>query len=156
MPRRAKILRREINPDPRYGSRSLQRLINKVMLSGKKSTAELIVYDAMDIIERQTRKNPVDTFDAALRNATPILEVKPRRVGGATYQVPVEIRGDRRIALAMRWLINSARARQARSMSEKLAGELMDAANGQGASVKKRDDTHRMADANKAFVHYRW
>jgi small subunit ribosomal protein S7 len=156
MPRRAKILRRDIQPDAKYGSRSVQRMINKVMISGKKSTAERIVYEAMQIIERQTRKNPLDTFEQALRNATPVLEVKPRRVGGATYQVPIEIRGERRMTLAMRWLVNSARGRNARSMAEKLAGELLDAANGQGATVKKRDDTHRMAEANKAFVHYRW
>ncbi len=156
MPRRAKIVRREVLPDPRYQSRTVSRLINRVMVCGKKSVAERVVYGAMDIVEKQTRRNPLDTFELALRNATPMLEVKPRRVGGATYQVPVEIRGDRRQALAMRWLINAARARGPRAMAEKLAAEIMDAANNQGAAVKKRDDTHRMAEANKAFVHYRW
>lgn len=156
MPRRARVVRREVPPDPKYGSRILQRFINKVMMRGKKSLAERIVYGALDLIERQTRQNPLDVFEQALRNVTPVLEVKPRRVGGATYQVPVEIRGDRRISLAMRWLIQSARARSGRSMIEKLAAELMDAARGQGATVKRRDDVHRMAEANKAFAHYRW
>jgi small subunit ribosomal protein S7 len=127
-----------------------------MMMRGKKSLAERIVYGALDSIERQARQNPLDVFDQAMRNATPVLEVKPRRVGGATYQVPVEIRGDRRVSLAMRWLINSARSRPGRSMIDKLAAELTDAARGQGATVKRRDDVHRMAEANKAFAHYRW
>jgi small subunit ribosomal protein S7 len=156
MPRRARVVKREIAPDGRYGSKILARFINKLMLGGKKSIAERIVYDALERAENQLRRPPVDIFEQALRNATPVLEVKPRRVGGATYQVPVEIKGDRRISLAMRWLIASARARNGRSMSEKLAGEILDAFHGQGATVKKRDDTHRMADANKAFAHYRW
>lgn len=156
MPRRAKVEKREIAPDPKYNNKMLARFINKVMIKGKKSTAEGIVYDALDLIEHQTRRNPVDTFEQALRNATPVLEVKPRRVGGATYQVPVEIRGDRRISLAMRWLINYSRGRSGHSMAEKLAGELLDASRGLGASVKKREDTHKMAEANKAFAHYRW
>ncbi len=156
MPRRARVVRREIPPDPKYGSRILARFINKMMMRGKKSLAERIVYGALDAIERQMRQNPLDVFDQAMRNATPVLEVKPRRVGGATYQVPVEIRGDRRVSLAMRWLINSARSRPGRSMIDKLAAELMDAARGQGATVKRRDDVHRMAEANRAFAHYRW
>jgi small subunit ribosomal protein S7 len=126
------------------------------MIDGKKSVAERIVYGALERAEAQIRRPAADVFDQALRNVTPVLEVKPRRVGGATYQVPVEIKGDRRTSLAMRWLIASARGRSGRSMSEKLAAELMDAFNGQGATVKKRDDTHRMAEANKAFAHYRW
>jgi len=156
MPRRARVVRREIPPDPKYGSRTLAKFINKVMMNGKKSLAERIVYTALDAVERQTRQNPIDAFDQAMRNVTPVLEVKPRRVGGATYQVPVEIRGDRRVSLAMRWLIASARNRPGRSMAEKLAAEMLDASRGQGATVKRKDDTHRMAEANKAFAHYRW
>src|SRR5215217_6755308 len=156
MPRRAKVEKRIVLPDPRYNSRVLAKFINKMMLRGKKSTSERIVYTAMGLIETRMRRNPIDVFDTAMRNATPVLEVKPRRVGGATYQVPVEIRGERRISLAMRWLVNSARSRSGRSMVEKLAGELMDAAQGTGATVKRRDDVHRMAEANKAFAHYRW
>jgi small subunit ribosomal protein S7 len=156
MPRRARVERREVAPDARFGSRQLTRFINKVMHGGKKSTAERIVYNAMDIMERNARRNPVDIFDGAMRNAMPVLEVKPRRVGGATYQVPVEIKGDRRVSLAMRWLIGSARSRGGRTMADKLAAELLDAFHGQGATVKRRDDVHRMAEANKAFSHYRW
>lgn len=156
MPRRARVVRRAIESDARYGNRTLAKFMNKIMARGKKSLAESIVYDALDRIEKQTRRSPIDTFEQAIRNATPILEVKPRRVGGATYQVPVEIKGDRRFALAIRWLIGSARARGGRSMAEKLAAELLDAAHGTGATVKKRDDVHRMAEANKAFAHYRW
>ncbi len=156
MPRRARVLKREVDPDSRFGSRTLTRFISKLMVSGKKSTAERIVYSALDSIERTARRSPIDVFDLALRNATPVLEVKPRRVGGATYQVPVEIKGDRRNSLAMRWLIASARSRSGRSMAEKLAAELRDASQGQGATVKKKDDVHRMAEANKAFAHYRW
>src|SRR5207253_5890784 len=150
MPRRARVIKREVPPDPRFGSRTLTRFMNKLMLNGKKSLAERIVYTAMDAIERTARRSPIDVFDTALRNVTPVLEVKPRRVGGATYQVPVEIKGDRRNSLAMRWLIASARARNGHSMAEKLANELRDASQGQGATVKKRDDVHRMAEANKA------
>jgi len=156
MPRRARVVRRPIVPDARYGNRTISKFINNVMGRGKKSLAESIVYDALDRIEKQTHRNPVDTFEQAIRNATPVLEVKPRRVGGATYQVPVEIRGDRRFALAMRWLLSSARARSGHSMAERLAAELLDCAHGTGATVKKRDDVHRMAEANKAFAHYRW
>jgi len=150
------VVRRDVPPDARYGSKSISRFINKVMIDGKKSIAESIVYIALERAENQLRRPAVDVFDQALRNATPVLEVKPRRVGGATYQVPVEIRGDRRVSLAMRWLIASARSRSGKTMADKLASELLDAFHGQGATVKKRDDTHRMADANKAFAHYRW
>jgi small subunit ribosomal protein S7 len=156
MPRRARVVKRVVPPDAKYQSEDLAKFINRIMYSGKKSTAEHIVYKSMDLLEAQTRRNPLDTFEQALRNATPVVEVKPRRVGGATYQVPVDIRTERRAALAMRWLITSARARKGHSMAEKLAAELSDAASGQGATVKKREDTHRMAEANRAFVHYRW
>lgn len=156
MPRRGKVERREVPPDPKYGSRTLQKFINKVMRNGKKSLAERIVYTALDLVERQTRRNPLEVFEQAVRNATPVLEVRPRRVGGATYQVPIEIRGERRLSLAMRWLVESARARTGRSMAEKLAAELIDAANGVGATIRRRDELHRMAEANKAFSHYRW
>src|SRR5919202_5957447 len=140
MPRRSRVVKRDIPADARFGSKNLARFINKIMLDGKKSLAERIVYGALDRIEAQTHRNPVDVFDLAIRNATPMLEVKPRRVGGATYQVPVEIRGDRRLSLAMRWLIDSARSRGGRSMAEKLAAEILDASHGQGATVKKRED----------------
>lgn len=156
MPRRGKVVRRPVIPDPKFQSPMISRIINKVMVKGKKSLAERIVYQSLDIIEERAKKSPVDTLEQAMRNVTPYLEVKPRRVGGATYQVPVEIRGERRTALAVRWLLRSARARTGRSMAEKLAGEILDASQGQGASVKRRDDTHRMAEANRAFAHYRW
>jgi small subunit ribosomal protein S7 len=156
MPRRAKIEKREILPDGKYGSRTITMFVNKIMERGKKSTAERIMYAALERIEGQTRRNPMDTFEAAIRNATPTIEVKPRRVGGATYQVPVDIRAERRMALAIRWLLRSARARGGRSMAERLAAALMDAAQTQGATIKRREDTHRMAEANRAFVHYRW
>ena len=156
MPRRSRVVHREVPPDPRFGSRTLMKFINRVMMDGKKGLAERIVYHALDIVERQAHQNPVDIFDQAMRNVTPVLEVKPRRVGGATYQVPVEIRGERRTSLAMRWLIAAARNRPGKTMEEKLASELMDASRNQGATVKKREDTHRMAEANKAFAHYRW
>ena len=156
MPRRGRAPRRELIPDGKYHSKPLQAFINKMMIGGRKSVAERIVYSALDAAEAQSRRPAIDIFDQALRNATPAVEVKPRRVGGATYQVPVDIRAERRSSLAMRWLVRSARARRGRSMAEKLAGELLDAAGGQGASVKRREDTHRMAEANRAFVHYRW
>ena len=156
MARRGKASRRDIPADGKYHSKMLRMFINKVMLDGKKSTAERIVYTALDRMEDQAGRPAIDVFDQALRNATPAIEVKPRRVGGATYQVPVDIRAERRTSLAMRWLVRSARARRGRSMAEKLAGELMDASSGQGATVKRREDTHRMAEANRAFVHYRW
>ena len=156
MPRRARATKRAMTPDAKYNSEDLARFINKIMLDGKKSKAERIVYEALDIIEKETKKNPLDIFEQALKNATPVIEVKPRRVGGATYQVPIDIRADRRVALAMRWLRDSARARKGKPMPERLAAELIDASRGQGTTIKKREDTHRMAEANKAFVHYRW
>ncbi len=156
MPRRSHVVHRETLPDSKFGSRSLQKFINRLMIGGKKGLAERIVYTALDIVERQAHQNAVDIFEQAMRNVTPVLEVKPRRVGGATYQVPVEIRGERRTSLAMRWLITTSRGRTGKSMPEKLAAELLDAARGQGATVKRKDDTHRMAEANKAFAHYRW
>jgi small subunit ribosomal protein S7 len=143
-------------PDPRFNSRVLAKFINRIMTRGKKSTAERLVYGAFDLVESSAKRNPMEVFELALRNVTPTLEVKPRRVGGATYQVPVEIKGERRMALAMRWLIGAARSRTGRSMSEKMAAELLDASKGLGATIKRRDDTHRMAEANKAFAHYRW
>ena len=156
MPRRTRATKREIAPDPRYQSVTVAKVINKVMTRGKKSIAERIVYKALGIVEEQVKRDPVDTLEQAIRNATPLLEVKPRRVGGATYQVPVEVRRERGVSLAMRWMVRSARARGGRSMAEKLAAEVLDAAERQGATIKKRDDTHRMAEANRAFVHYRW
>ncbi len=156
MPRRARVVRRDIPIEPRYGSKTLAVFINKVMERGKKSTAERIVYDALDRIGQQTHRPPREVFAQAIRHATPVLEVKPRRVGGATYPVPVDIRAERRLALAMRWLLKAARSRGGRSMAERLAAELSDAASGQGATIKRKEDTHRMAEANRAFVHYRW
>ncbi|MPZ50873.1 MAG: 30S ribosomal protein S7 [Dehalococcoidia bacterium] len=156
MARRGRADRRDIPADGKYHSKMLQMFINKVMLDGKKSIAERLVYSALETMEETTHRPAIDVFDQALRNATPAIEVKPRRVGGATYQVPVDIRAERRTSLAMRWLVRSARARRGRSMAEKLAGELLDASTGQGATVKRREDTHRMAEANRAFVHYRW
>ena len=156
MPRKGPAPKRQILPDPKFNSKVLARFINKVMLCGKKSTAERITYDALELIQEKMGKDPMDVFSQALSNAMPLVEVRPRRVGGATYQVPMEVRPDRRQAMAMRWLINFARKRPGRSMEEKLAGELMDASNNLGASIKKREDTHKMAEANKAFAHYRW
>ena len=156
MPRRAQAIKREIAPDAKYHNTTVARLINKIMMCGKKSTAERIIYDALQIIEQQGSKAPVTVLEQAIKNVTPLLEVKPRRVGGATYQVPVEVRPDRSLSLAIRWLVNSSRARPGKSMAEKLAAELSDAAQGQGASIKKREDTHKMAEANRAFAHYRW
>ena len=154
MPRRAKVQRRILAPDARYNSEVLARFINKVMERGKKGTAERIVYGALENIGQRTGRNPLEVFEQALHNATPLLEVKPRRVGGATYQVPVQIEGPRRVSLAMRWLLNSARSRNGKSMQEKLANELLDAFNNTGATIKRREDTHRMAEANRAFSHY--
>jgi len=156
MPRRARATKRTLAPDSKYQSADLARFIHKVMLNGKKSKAESIVYDALDIVGKELKKDPLDVFEQAIKNATPLLEVKPRRVGGATYQVPVDIRADRRLALAMRWLLTASRSRKGKPMAERLAAELMDAYRGQGTTIKKKEDTHRMAEANKAFVHYRW
>jgi len=156
MPRRREVPKREIQPDPKYADRMVTRFMNIVMLDGKKSTAESILYGAFDEIESKTRNDPLAMFRRALENVRPRVEVKSRRVGGATYQVPVEVRPERATSLAMRWLKDYARARSGKSMREKLADEIIDAANERGESVKKREDTHRMAEANKAFAHYRW
>ena len=156
MSRRGQAPKRPILPDSRYSDVTVQRFINKLMMRGKKGHAERIMYDALQLCEERAKRPAIEVFESAMRSATPLLEVRPRRVGGATYQVPMEIRVDRRNSLGMRWLIRSARARGGRSMAEKLAGELLDAANGQGATVRRRDETHRMAEANKAFAHYRW
>jgi small subunit ribosomal protein S7 len=156
MPRRGQVIKREMVADAKHQSVTVARLINRIMMRGQKLTATGIVHDALEIIEQQERQSPVAVLEQAVRNATPLLEVKPRRVGGATYQVPVEVRPERALSLAMRWLVKSARARSGKSMAERLAAELSDAAKGQGATVKKREDTHRMAEANRAFAHYRW
>jgi small subunit ribosomal protein S7 len=156
MPRKGPVARRTPRPDVVYGSRLISRLMNQVMRRGKKSTAERIVYGALEELARRSGRDPLELYQGALRNVMPALEVKPRRVGGATYQVPMEVRPTRRLALGLRWLVSSARSRSGRTMQEKLAAEIMDAASGQGASVKKREDTHRMAEANRAFAHYRW
>lgn len=156
MPRRGTVIHRVPAPDTKYNSILAARFINKLMQRGKRSVAERIFYEAMDIIESRVNKAPLEIFEQAVQNVAPVLEVKPRRVGGATYQVPVEIQGDRRFSLAMRWLIQSARSRPGKSMAEKLANELMDASKGTGAAIKKKEDTHKMAEANKAFAHYRW
>ena len=156
MPRRAKVQQRKLLPDPKYGNEMVTRFTNKVMERGKKGTAEKIVYEAFDLIESRSGRSALEVFQQALHNATPVIEVKPRRVGGATYQVPVQIEGGRRQSLAIRWLLTSARSRNGKSMAEKLANELLDAFNNTGATIKRREDTHRMAEANKAFAHYRW
>ena len=156
MPRRAAAAVRPIEPDAIHRSRIVQQVINKVMLDGKKSVAEQIVYDALAILGERTGKPPVEQLEAGIKALTPVLEVKSRRVGGATYQVPVEVRQDRRLALGMRWLITYSQERGEKTMAEKLAAEIMDAANNRGNAVKKREDTHKMAEANKAFAHYRW
>lgn len=156
MSRRSQATPKEIMPDARYHNIIVARVINRIMQNGKKSVAEKIVYGALDIIEVQEGKDPVTIMEQAVKNATPQLEVKSRRIGGATYQVPVEVRPARSLSLAIRWLIASAKAKAGKSMSEKLAGELSDAARRQGATVKKKEDTHKMAEANRAFAHYRW
>jgi small subunit ribosomal protein S7 len=156
MPRRRVAAKREILPDPKFNNQMVAKFINHVMRSGKKSVAEGIVYGALDRIRERGRQDPVETFEKALEAVAPYVEVKSRRVGGATYQVPVEVRPSRRQALAMRWLVDSARARGEKSMSARLAGEIAEAAEGRGAAVKKREDTHRMAEANRAFSHYRF
>ncbi|NLS44816.1 MAG: 30S ribosomal protein S7 [Firmicutes bacterium] len=156
MPRRGRIPKREVIPDPVYNNKLSAQLINILLLDGKKGIAESIFYRAMDSIKEKTGKDPMDLFEQAVKNVMPVLEVKPRRVGGATYQVPIEVRAERRTTLALRWIIQNARARSGRSMAEKLAAELLDASVGQGASVRKKEETHRMAEANKAFAHFRW
>jgi small subunit ribosomal protein S7 len=154
--RRAGAAKREVIPDPKYGSRLVAKFVNIMMIRGKKSTAERIMYDALTVVEDRTKQEALKMFKTAVDNVKPAVEVKSRRVGGSTYQVPVEVRPDRRTSLAMRWLIGAARRRGERSMAEKLASELTDAANNRGTAVKKREDTHKMAEANKAFAHYRW
>ncbi|GLS24552.1 30S ribosomal protein S7 [Marinibactrum halimedae] len=156
MPRRRVVAKREILPDPKFGNTTLAKFMNIVMVSGKKSVAERIVYGALEIVEEKLKKDPIEIFDEALENVAPMVEVKSRRVGGATYQVPVEVRPARRTALAMRWLVEYSRARGEKSMAQRLAGELIDASQSKGAAVKKREDVHRMAEANKAFSHYRF
>ena len=156
VPRRGNIAKREVLPDPLYNSTLVTRLINNVMLDGKKGVAQKIVYDAFDIIKEKTDKEPLEVFENAMENVMPVLEVKARRVGGATYQVPLEVRPARRQTLGLRWLTSYARARSERTMQERLAGEIMDAANNTGASVKRKEDMHKMAEANKAFAHYRF
>lgn len=156
MPRRGYIAKREVPGDHLYHSGEVTRFVNKLMLSGKKSLSESIFYSALDIIAEKTGKDSLEVLEQALKNVMPVLEVKPRRVGGATYQVPIEVRADRRKSLALRWIVGYARERGEKTMAARLAGELMDAANNTGSAVKKREDTHRMAEANKAFAHYRW
>ena len=156
MSRRRRAERRQLAPDPRYGSVELSRFINKIMSRGKKTVAQRIVYGALEIAQRESRREPLEVFQQALRNSIPLLEVKPRRVGGATYQIPTEVRAGRGEALGQRWIIRSARARKGMPMVRRLALEFMDAARGEGAAVKRREDLHRMAEANRAFVHYRW
>ena len=156
MSRRTRAERREVDTDPRYGSNTVQRFVNNLMLDGKKSIAEKIFYEALDIVEERAGQPALNVFQQAVNNAKPALEVKSRRVGGATYQVPVEVRPERRQALAIKWLISFARQRSEKSMAERLAAELLAASRNEGSTVKKKDDTHKMAEANKAFAHYRW
>ena len=156
MPRRGYIAKRDVLPDPIYNSKIVTKLINNIMLDGKKTVAQKIVYDAFDIVKEKEGKDALEAFEAALNNIMPVLEVKARRVGGATYQVPIEIRAERRQTLGLRWLVNYARNRHEKTMAEKLAGELIDAINQTGGAVKKKEETHRMAEANKAFAHYKW
>ncbi|MCQ2362437.1 MAG: 30S ribosomal protein S7 [Acidaminococcaceae bacterium] len=156
MPRKGAVPKRDVLPDPVYNSKLLTKFINNVMYDGKKGIAEKIVYDAFDEIRSKTGKDPMEVFDAAMQNVMPLVEVRARRIGGANYQVPVEVRPERRTTLGIRWIVIYSRARSERDMASRVAAEIMDAANGTGASVKKREDTHKMAEANKAFAHYRW
>ena len=156
MPRRREVPKREVLPDPKFGSVEITKFINVIMLDGKKAVAERIVYGALTQIEEKSGKNALEVFTTALNNVRPLVEVKSRRVGGANYQVPVEVSAERRLTLGLRWIVNYARLRNEKTMEQRLAAEIMDAANGSGASVKKREDTHKMAEANKAFAHYRW
>ncbi len=156
MPRRREVPKRQILPDPLYNSQLLSKFVNVVMKDGKKSTAEQILYQALDVIKERTESDPMDVFKRAIDNVKPGVEVKSRRVGGSTYQVPIEVRPSRKLALSMRWIIDAAKARSEKTMKLRLAGELMDAADSRGSAIKKREDTHRMAEANKAFAHYRW
>ena len=156
MPRKGPVTKREVLPDPIYNSKLVTRLINRVMIDGKRGVASSIIYDAFDIIKESTGNDPLEVFEQAMENIMPVLEVKARRVGGSNYQVPVEVRAERRTTLALRWLVNYSRLRGEDTMEQRLAKEIMDAANNTGSAVKKREDTHKMAEANKAFAHYRW
>lgn len=156
MPRKGPVPRRDALPDPIYNSKLVTRLINRLMVDGKKGTAQRLLYDAFDLIRERSGNDPMEVFEQALKNVMPVLEVKARRVGGANYQVPVEVKPERRTSLGLRWLVNYARLRNEKTMTERLANEIMDAANNTGAAVKKKEDTHRMAEANRAFAHYRW
>ncbi|MBR2686164.1 MAG: 30S ribosomal protein S7 [Erysipelotrichaceae bacterium] len=156
MPRKGYIAKRDVLPDPIYNSKLVTRLINKIMIDGKRGVAQEILYNAFDIVEEKTGKQPMEVFEQALENVMPMLELKARRVGGSNYQVPVEVSKERRLTLGLRWLVNYSRLRGEKTMEQRLAAEIIDASNGAGASVKKKEDTHRMADANKAFAHYRW
>ncbi len=156
MPRKGHISKRDVLPDPMYGSKTVTKLINNIMYDGKKGVSQQICYDAFDIIKEKTGRDPLEVFEEAMANIMPVLEVKARRVGGATYQVPMEVRPDRRQALGLRWLVDYSRKRGERTMKERLAGELLDAVNSTGGSFKKKEDTHKMAEANRAFAHYRW
>lgn len=156
MPRKGYVAKRDVLPDPMYNSKLVTRLINQIMKDGKKGVAQSILYKAFDLVKERTNQDPMEVFDQALKNIMPVLEVRARRVGGANYQVPVEVRPERRTTLGLRWLVNYARLRGEKTMVERLANEIIDAANNTGAAVKKREDTHKMAEANKAFAHYRW
>lgn len=156
MPRKGPVPKRDVLPDPLYNSKLVTRLINRIMIDGKRGTAATILYDAFNLIKERTSKEPMEVFEAAIKNIMPVLEVKARRVGGSNYQVPVEVKPERRTALGLRWLVNYSRNRGEKTMEERLAAEIIDASNNTGASVKKREDTHKMAEANKAFAHYRW
>ncbi|PPA68599.1 30S ribosomal protein S7 [Jeotgalibacillus proteolyticus] len=156
MPRKGAVAKRDVLPDPIYNSKLVTRLINKIMIDGKRGTAQKILYSAFDVIQERSGKDALEVFDQGLKNIMPVLEVRARRVGGANYQVPVEVRPERRTTLGLRWLVNYARLRGEKTMEERLANEILDAANNTGAAVKKREDTHKMAEANKAFAHYRW
>jgi small subunit ribosomal protein S7 len=156
MPRKGPVTRRDVLPDPIYSSKLVTRLINRIMLDGKRGVAQTILYNAFKMIQERTGKEPMEVFEQAIKNIMPVLEVKARRVGGANYQVPIEVRPDRRTTLGLRWLVNYSRLRGEKTMEERLAQEIIDASNNTGSSVKKREDTHKMAEANKAFAHYRW
>lgn len=156
MPRKGPVPRRDVLPDPIYSSKLVTRLINQIMIDGKRGVAQSLLYDAFDLIKERTGKEPMEVFEEAIKNIMPVLEVRARRVGGANYQVPIEVRPERRTALGLRWLVNYARSRGEKTMQERLAAEIIDASNNTGAAVKKREDTHKMAEANKAFAHYRW
>ena len=156
MPRKGPVERRDVLPDPIYNSKLVTRLINRIMIDGKRGKAQKILYKAFEVVKERTNQDPMEVFEQALKNVMPVLEVKARRVGGANYQVPVEVRPERRTALGLRWLVNYARLRNEKTMEERLANEIIDAANNTGAAVKKREDVHKMAEANKAFAHYRW